>query len=92
MLEASRRRQGGESFDELIFSQSKQSGRTRGEPANGIPDAYHYMVELPACGVATVSVPELNSRFCLKVIDWSVSERDTKRDRGGPRRDCCANP
>jgi tRNA(Ile)-lysidine synthase len=37
-------------------------------------------VNLPTHGIATVLVPELNRRFCLKVIDWSVSERDTKRD------------
>ncbi len=68
-------------FDELIFSGAPRAGRSSRarEPASR-ENAYLYVVSLPAHGVATVTVPELNSRFCLKVIDWSVSERDTKRD------------
>jgi tRNA(Ile)-lysidine synthase len=68
-------------FDTLIFSVSKQSGRARrGRETESQANAFRYIVSLPAHGVATVSVPELNRRFCLKVIDWSVSERDTKGD------------
>ena len=33
---------------------------------------------LPDRGATTVSVPELKRCFRLKVIDWPVSERDTK--------------
>jgi len=68
-------------FGELIFSCADRPGRAAG--ARQTPsqeNAYLYLVSLPAHGSATVLVPELNSRFCLKVIDWSVSERDTKRD------------
>jgi len=68
-------------FDTLIFSVSKQSGSARrARETESQANAYLYIVSLPAHGVATVSVPELNRRFCLKVIDWSVSERDTRRD------------
>jgi tRNA(Ile)-lysidine synthase len=68
-------------FDDLIFSRALQTGRlSRLRETQAEANAYLYVVTLPAQGVATVSVPELNSRFCLKVIDWSVSERDTKRD------------
>jgi tRNA(Ile)-lysidine synthase len=69
------------SFNELIFSSARPSGRTReGREKASARRAYVYVVSLPAQGRATVSVPELNRRFCLKVIDWSVSQRDTKRD------------
>ncbi|MGD0957873.1 MAG: tRNA lysidine(34) synthetase TilS [Candidatus Acidiferrales bacterium] len=68
------------SFDELIFSRTLQEKRTtRARETGAQSDAYQYFVELPANGAATVSVPELQSRFCLKVIDWSARERDTKR-------------
>jgi tRNA(Ile)-lysidine synthase len=69
------------SFDELIFSRVLREKRTsRMKETGARSDAYHYLVELPAHGAASVSVPELKSRFFLKVIDWSARERDTKRD------------
>jgi tRNA(Ile)-lysidine synthase len=68
-------------FGELIFSRAHRAGRSvRAQETASRENAYLYVVSLPAHGVATVSVPELNRCFCLKVIDWSVSERDTKRD------------
>ncbi len=68
-------------FGELVFSRARRAGRlVRGPETVPRENAYRYVVSLPAHGVATVSVPELNRCFCLKVIDWSVSERDTKRD------------
>lgn len=68
-------------FDELTFSGERRAGRSsRARETASQENAYLYVLSLPVQGVATVSVPELNSRFCLKVIDWSVSERDTKRD------------
>ncbi len=68
-------------FDKIIFSMAKPAGRARGpHETEAAGHAYQYVVSLPAHGAATISVPELNRRFCLKVIDWSVSERDTKRD------------
>jgi tRNA(Ile)-lysidine synthase len=69
-------------FDELVFSHASVHSRPRLRPETGfVQNAYLYVVSLPARGSATVSVPELNRRFCLKVIDWSVSQRDTERDR-----------
>jgi tRNA(Ile)-lysidine synthase len=69
------------SFGGLIFRRAQGTGRAaRRQETGAQPNSYLYVVSLPSHGVATVSVPELNSRFCLKVIDWSVSERDTKRD------------
>ena len=68
-------------FDRLVFSVSNRPGATRGaRETQRQRSAYQYAVKLPARGVATVSVPELNRRFSLKVIDWSGLERDTKRD------------
>ena len=68
-------------FDDLIFSRGRSAGRAaRRRQSDLQAGGYLYVVTLPPHGVATVSVPELKSRFCLKVIDWSVSERDTKRD------------
>jgi len=68
-------------FNELIFSHA--SAKTRGVPSSGTraqQDAYQYVVSLPHRGAATVSIPELGSCFRLKVIDWPVAQRDTKRD------------
>jgi tRNA(Ile)-lysidine synthase len=67
-------------FSELIFScretirQSTDFGTARQE------NKYEYIVSLPLCGTATVSIPELGKCFRLKVIDWPVTESDTKRD------------
>jgi tRNA(Ile)-lysidine synthase len=64
-------------FGGLIFSQQQvRRSRKNSHPS----DAYQYIVSLPRQGVTTVSVPELNRRFCLKVIDWPFAARDTKRD------------
>jgi tRNA(Ile)-lysidine synthase len=68
-------------FGELIFSRARRTSDLAHPPETAAREnAYLYVVNLPTHGVATVLVPELNRRFCLKVIDWSVSERDTKRD------------
>jgi tRNA(Ile)-lysidine synthase len=68
-------------FDELIFSGAHRTRSSSHERETARREnAYLYVVSLPAQGAATITVPELNSRFCLKVIDWSVAERDTKRD------------
>ncbi len=68
-------------FHSLVFSVSKQSGRARAKRETGRgQNAYEYSVRLPERGVTAVFVPVLNRRFCLKVIDWSAMERDTKRD------------
>jgi len=40
---------------------------------------YQHVISLPQRGETHVSVPELKRRFCLKVIDWPLQERDTTR-------------
>lgn len=67
-------------FDALIFSRAAHpSGSASAGKGAAQPGAYQYVLSLPDRGTATVSVPELGSRFCLKVIDWPFAERDTKR-------------
>jgi tRNA(Ile)-lysidine synthase len=69
------------SFDQLLFSHAgSASSLSPGVETTPQPGTYHYVVALPDRGTATVSVPELGSRFCLKVIDWPSTERDTKRE------------
>lgn len=68
------------SFDDLIFSRGGAEKHTRTEIENIAPrHAYKYFVNLHDSGAATISVPELGSRFRLKVIDWLLAESDTKR-------------
>lgn len=68
-------------FDDLVFSR----GRRRERPSR-LPEtapqagAYRYAVTLPDRGAVTVSVPELGTIFCLKVVDWPIGERDTRRE------------
>src|SRR6202046_178882 len=68
-------------FRRLTFSHSDTSraSLTATETA-AQANAYQYVVSLPDRGAATVSIPELGSRFCLKVIDWTLQARDTKSD------------
>jgi len=40
---------------------------------------YEYTIDLPIQGTASISVPVLKRCFSLKMIDWSIAERDTKR-------------
>jgi tRNA(Ile)-lysidine synthase len=69
------------SFDDLIFSRGRAEERSRGEGETIAPlHAYQYVVNLPDSGAATISVPELGSRFHLKVIDWPLAASDTKRE------------
>lgn len=66
------------SFDRLIFSCAKISGRkARGDETVPTSAAYEYVVELPRQGSTAVAVPELGRRFRLKLIDWPVPARDT---------------
>jgi tRNA(Ile)-lysidine synthase len=48
------------------------------------PPSYLYMdmVDLPASGATMVAVPELSTRFRLKIVDWPLGESDTKTDTG----------
>ncbi len=59
-------------FGDLVFSQPLAR-----RPALRA-ETYHHLVRLPERGQTTVAVPELARRFCLKVIDWSWPERDTR--------------
>jgi tRNA(Ile)-lysidine synthase len=71
----------GRNFGELTFSCGTATGTESGRPENrGQSSTYEYVVRLPNLGAATVSIPELGSRFRLKVIDWTLTESDTKRD------------
>jgi tRNA(Ile)-lysidine synthase len=38
---------------------------------------YQYALVLTSQGVASIDIPELGLRFCLKAIDWPVRESDT---------------
>jgi tRNA(Ile)-lysidine synthase len=70
-------------FDGLLFSRGHPTGGRSSEgetPAS--ENAYQYLVSLPKRGTTTVSVPELQSCFCLKVIDWPLDASETKRDSG----------
>jgi tRNA(Ile)-lysidine synthase len=68
-------------FDDLIFSRSAPAPTLASKrETQAKPRAFQYVVTLSAAGSVAVSVPELNRRFLLKVIDWSTVRRDTKRD------------
>src|SRR6185437_10788149 len=69
----------GREFDELTFSRvSHKDERGGGTKAVG-PVGYEYTIDLPIQGTASISVPVLKRCFSLKMIDWSIAERDTKR-------------
>lgn len=68
-------------FDSIVFGSTVSRTVARGARGTARKNvSYHYQVERPANGQATVSVPELGTAICLKVIDWSKRERDTKRE------------
>jgi tRNA(Ile)-lysidine synthase len=59
-------------FDHLVFS-----GAGPTQPSS--MTSYAYAVDVPKRGSATITVAELGKRFRLKVIDWSIRERETNR-------------
>jgi len=65
-------------FGELVFSRRLGTGESSETGPQQI--AYQHLVTLPDRGEAIVRVPELKRRFCLKVIDWSLAERDTSSE------------
>jgi tRNA(Ile)-lysidine synthase len=68
-------------FDDLVFARERPTerlARPRGTGARA--GGYRYSVSPPGRGAAAISVPELGALFCLKVVDWPIAERDTKRD------------
>jgi tRNA(Ile)-lysidine synthase len=68
------------SFGSLVFFKARWPRARRAAEADHPLLAYHYVASVPLDGVATISVPELDAVFLLKVIDWSSMERDTKRE------------
>jgi tRNA(Ile)-lysidine synthase len=70
-------------FDRLVFSTAapapglKPAWETKAEPST-----YQYVVSFLDRGETTVAVPELATRFCLKMVDWPLPESDTKSESG----------
>jgi len=79
-------------FDELIFSPCVSIQRDTSDATTKQPSAYEYIVSLPARGMATVSIPELGKCFRLKVIDWPLTESDTKKDANALDADLLRSP
>jgi tRNA(Ile)-lysidine synthetase-like protein len=68
-------------FGDMFFSKRPHATRTSGAvETSSQSHAYSYVVDLPGHGATTVRVPELKRCFHLKVIDWSGTRRDTKRE------------
>ena len=65
-------------FGELVFSRDKAAPprRARSKTERGTV-GYRYVVKLKDRGTTDVSVPELGTRFRLKVIDWPQRARET---------------
>jgi tRNA(Ile)-lysidine synthase len=79
-------------FGELVFSQRAAVPQSTSEGTAKQASAYEYVVLLPLCGTATVSIPELGKCFRLKVIDWPVTQSDTKRDANALDADLLRSP
>ena len=79
-------------FDELIFSCRETRRESRDDRTTRQEKAYEYVVSLPLLGTATVSIPELGKCFRLKMIDWPVTESDTKRDANALDADLLRSP
>jgi tRNA(Ile)-lysidine synthase len=79
-------------FGELIFSCGAAGRQRTGDGTAKQASTYEYIVSLPLCGTATVSIPELGKCFRLKVIDWPVTESDTKRDANALDADLLRSP
>jgi tRNA(Ile)-lysidine synthetase-like protein len=81
-------------FDRLLFCRPAvvHSGAAGGRETDAKPDAYDYPVELPRQGTAAVDIPEIGSRFCLKLIDWRAAPRETRELPGVLDRDLLSPP
>ena len=62
-------------FGKIVFSQTA-AGR-KAQAGARIPPSYEYPVSLDPGECTEVSVPELGTRFQVKVIDWPSAERET---------------
>ena len=68
-------------FDELVFSRVDAKERPRsGQETKTESSTYQYVVSLPDQGATTISVPEVATRFRLKIVDWPLAESDTESD------------
>ncbi len=66
------------SFGEMKFTtEAARPVKGGADRKRQIFGGYAYRIDLPERGCATISVPELNCRFRLKVIDWTCRERET---------------
>ena len=71
------------SLGQLTFQKVDAAREASAKRIGGTPRAkisYHYSVERPENGERTVAIPELDTPIRLKVIDWSGTESDTKRE------------
>jgi tRNA(Ile)-lysidine synthase len=70
-------------FDDIAFSRiDEQNGIASAQETKIEPPPYQYVVNLPDRGATSVAVPELSTRFHLKIVDWPLGESDTKPDSG----------
>jgi tRNA(Ile)-lysidine synthase len=60
-------------FDRLVFLPAGRGVQLQAA-------AYAYPIELPPSGELKIEIAEIGKRFSLKLIDWSRSARDTKRE------------
>lgn len=65
-------------FDRLVFSGGGLPHAGIG--GNAAATAYAYRLNLAAQGPTTIAVAELGKRFSLKIVDWPMRERETKRE------------
>jgi tRNA(Ile)-lysidine synthase len=65
-------------FGQLSFVRAPAGSKSVARPVS----SYAYTLSLPDRGSAAVSVPELHTRFLLKVIDWPVGQRETRMECG----------
>jgi tRNA(Ile)-lysidine synthase len=79
-------------FGELIFSRRDAIRASENKGTAKEANTYQYVVSLPLCGTATVSIPELGKCFRLKVIDWPLTESDTKSDANALDADLLRSP
>jgi tRNA(Ile)-lysidine synthase len=66
-------------FDHLIFSTAASAPRSStARETKGEPSTYQYVVSSLDRSETMLAVPELATRFCLKMVDWPLPESDTK--------------
>jgi tRNA(Ile)-lysidine synthase len=79
-------------FNELIFALNVPAQPRKSDETPRRANSYEYIVSLPLSNTASVSVPELGKRFRLKMIDWPLTESDTKRDANALDADLLRSP